>query len=116
MAKKRQTADELAFMPRWLRWVSDHPLLHVAAEDMGAKERKIEREYLEEHPCPSQFSQNLFNQYRGSTVRLEKLFLRVSNHWAASARKKANELASEEDVAIADLEVAKAAALGTIKV
>ena len=116
MAKKRRTEDELAFMPGWLRWTADNPLLHVKLEDMGPKERKIERDYIAKHPCPSQFSQNLFNQYRGSTQRLEKLFLRVSNHWAASARKKANEIASEEDVAIADLEVAKAAALGTIRV
>ena len=116
MGKKKRTEDELAFMPRWMRWVGEHPLLGVKVADTEAKERKWERDYLADHPCPGRFAQNLLNHCRRSPTQTDKYLQRVINQWGLSARKKRDEIASEEDVAIADLEVAMAAALGAIKV
>ena len=116
MAKKRRTEDELACLPKFLRWVGEHPLMGIKVADVGAKERKWEREYLVDHPCPSRLARNLLSHCRKGNVQTDRYFQRVINQWGQSARKKRDEIASEEDVAIADLEVAKAAALGAIKV
>ena len=118
MAKRRRklTEDDLEFLPPFLKWVAKHPLLYIKEEDMSVKWRKLEKEYLVEFPCPNQMARHMLTQYRGNPDRLEKLYFRVCSLYAQSQTRKNTEKSKEEDAAIADLEAAKAAALGALQV
>ena len=113
--KRKLTEDELACLPPSVRWVGEHPLLYVKEEDMNAKWRKTERDYLAKHPCPHHLAQNMFTQYRANPARLEKLYWRIFKRYSEFQAKEEKQNKTEEDAAIADLEVAMAAALGAIK-
>ena len=119
MAKKRRRRTRrdldpatLEFMPDHLRWVACHPLIGVTKDKMTKEQEVVDAKYNKDNPCPHQLSQNMFDHYRGSPSKLDRLFFNVARYWSEHAKKKANAASEQEDVAIADLEATMAQALG----
>jgi len=119
--KLKPINDDRDFLPPFIAWLVDHPLLLLSEEALDDDEMPTRRRnalikegkaYEEANPCPSQFARNLFGHYRGQGSKLDKLFFNTSRHYSDHIRKKAKKIEEEEDEAIADLEKTMLAALG----
>jgi hypothetical protein len=116
MAKKRRKRkkDTLEYMPSFLRWVADHPLLRVKDADLDTLHVDAEKVYLKGNPCPSQMAQNMLEHYRGNPAKLDRLFFNVTRYQIEHEKRQANTALDKEDAAIADLEATMKMALGDL--
>ena len=108
MAKKKRAKKPAAhdFMPDWLSWAADHPLLNITEGEETDEELAIPY-----RKAPSQLAQNTFEHYRGDPALVERLLFRVAKYHADHIKKRDASVATEEDEDIASLEEVMKAAM-----
>lgn len=99
----RAKKDPYKFLPPYLKWCAENPVIRIPHDEMTTKDRRLEKEYIVKAGEPDQICVNYYESIKGDQDAILKMVENVSKKHSEHLRKNSADERGEDGKKIADI-------------